>query len=176
MHDFELLVFIIWIAGTTIKDVIDSKIGLMLFSGEILQKKPQKCLKCHTPYSSGNRYLLAWYFDLNSVKSTRQRNVSFSRNNLNGANTATIFRQIDLQYNSLVKKLTWLNFCKKSWGKNFQISTLCFLDQCFRAKIPRNQRFYYTVHSMENGPKTLSRFLTKSQLFSVKLKQNWQRW
>ena len=49
MHDFELLVFIIWIAGTTIKDVIDSKIGLMLFSGEILQKKPQKCLKCHTP-------------------------------------------------------------------------------------------------------------------------------
>ena len=39
--------------------------------------------------------------------------------------TAIIFRQIDLQYNSLVKKLIWRNFCKISWGKNLQISTLC---------------------------------------------------
>ena len=40
--------------------------------------------------------------------------------------TAKIFRQIDLQYNSLlVKMLIWRNFCKISWGKNLQISTLC---------------------------------------------------
>ena len=29
--------------------------------------------------------------------------------------TAKIFRQIDLQYNSLVKKLIWRKFCKISW-------------------------------------------------------------
>ena len=39
--------------------------------------------------------------------------------------TANIFRQIDLQYNSLVKKLIWRKFCKISWGENLQISTLC---------------------------------------------------
>ena len=38
--------------------------------------------------------------------------------------TAIFFRQIDSQYNSLVKKLIWRNFCKKSWGKSLQISTL----------------------------------------------------
>ena len=37
---------------------------------------------------------------------------------------AKIFRQIDLQYNSLVKKIIWRNFCKISWGKILQISTL----------------------------------------------------
>ena len=35
--------------------------------------------------------------------------------------TAKIFRQIDLQYNPLVKKLIWRNFCKILWGKNLQI-------------------------------------------------------
>ena len=39
--------------------------------------------------------------------------------------TSKIFRQIDLQYNSLVKKLIWRNFCKKLRGKKLQISTLC---------------------------------------------------
>ena len=43
--------------------------------------------------------------------------------------TSKFFRQIDLQYNSLVKKLIWRNFCKKSWGKNLQISTLCSVEK-----------------------------------------------
>ena len=51
-----------------------------------------------------------------------------------------IFRQIDLQYNSLVKNLIWRNFCKKLCGKNYEITTLCkicsqwklvlFLEKC----------------------------------------------
>ena len=32
-------------------------------------------------------------------------------------------REISLQYNSLVKKLVWRNFCKKIVGENLQIST-----------------------------------------------------
>ena len=52
--------------------------------------------------------------------------------------TENFFRQIDLQYHStLVKKLIWRNFCKKSWGKNLQISTpQCVIN--ILAKIPWN--------------------------------------
>ena len=37
------------------------------------------------------------------------------------------FREINLQYNSLVKKLLWRNLCEKIAGarENFQITTLC---------------------------------------------------
>ena len=47
-------------------------------------------------------------------------------------NFPPIFRQIDLHYNSLVKKLIWRNFSKKLWGKNLQISTLCTLSAILR--------------------------------------------
>ena len=51
---------------------------------------------------------------------------------------AKIFRQIDLQYNSLVKKLIWRNFCKISLGNHLQISTiLCYHTK----KISWNQFF-----------------------------------
>ena len=44
--------------------------------------------------------------------------------------------EASLQYNSLVKKLIWRNFYKKSWGENSQISTLC--SHAFLAKISWN--------------------------------------
>ena len=55
------------------------------------------------------------------------------------------FREINLQYNSLVKKLLWRNFCKKSWGKNFQISTLWRVTM-WLSKISRKQRFLSGFH------------------------------
>ena len=57
MHDFELLVFIIWIAGTTIKDVIDSKISLIIN----LQKKAKTFLS-NIVVEITESYII-WYFD-----------------------------------------------------------------------------------------------------------------
>ena len=47
--------------------------------------------------------------------------------------TSKIFREINLKYNSLVKKLLWRNFCKKIVGKNIQISTIVH-NVCFYEK------------------------------------------
>ena len=66
----------------------------------------------------------------------------------------------DLQNRSLVKKLIWRNFCKKLWGKNYQISTLwhtstlVFIDlnqivlpNSFRLMMPRKDGLIVNVSS-----------------------------
>ena len=65
--------------------------------------------------------------------------------------TAKIFRQIDLQYYSLhiVKKLIWRNFCKISWGKNLQISTLCIRNFCITLELFREIAFMVTLFTIE---------------------------
>ena len=77
-------------------------------------------------------YTTVWYMEFQKFSPTRK-----------------IFRQIDLQYNSLVKTLIWRNFCKKMWRKNYQITTpQCGISQIFVSrffcknleKIPWNQR------------------------------------
>ena len=79
--------------------------------------------------------------------------------------TAKIFRQIDLQYNSLVKKMIWRNFCKISWGKNLQISTVwCgktrnFLSPNFFREI--NYR-YYVFNFFISKNVTFTNFFQKS--------------
>ena len=48
---------------------------------------------------------------------------------------SNIFRESNLQYNSLVKKLLWRNFCKKIVGKNFFKFPQCVLRQFFPVKM-----------------------------------------
>ena len=64
--------------------------------------------------------------------------------NFSFVHTAKIFRQIDLHYNSLVKKLIWRNFCKQSRGKNLQIST----PQCEKTKNSVSPKKYFVKSTL----------------------------
>ena len=57
--------------------------------------------------------------------------------------TAKFFRQIDLQYNSLVKKLIWRNFCKKSWGRGKSLQIYAY--EKTRNSLPRK---FFSVNTM----------------------------
>ena len=53
------------------------------------------------------------------VKSEWLKNPQISKLHEHIVVISVIFRQIDLQYNSLVEKLVWRNFCKKIVGEKF---------------------------------------------------------
>ena len=70
---------------------------------------------------------------------------------------AKIFRQIDLQYNSLVKKLIWRNFCKISLGNHLQISTM-LLRSTLLGALNKNFQKIRILKCMIFGPKIGSSF------------------
>ena len=75
--------------------------------------------------------------------------------------TSKIFREINLQYKSLVKKLLWRNFCKKSRGKIYKFPHCVplfpphrgteILSHIFLSQISWNQLLYYLEYIQFNS-------------------------